>query len=106
MVSSTAPAPVIAGVVHGELLTLRPFGTADGIVARAASRLVAVSTGLDPHNLGVPEVAWLRRGPEYASAAARFAEGSSEGVGAWLILCSTALEVGAREAKSIADSVG
>ena len=106
VVSSTAPAPVIAGVVHGELLALRPFGTADGVVARAASRLVAVSTGLDPHNLGVPEVAWLRRGPEYAAAAEQFAEGSSEGVGAWLIFCSTALEAGAREAKSIADSVG
>ncbi len=36
-------------------LGAEPFGTADGIVARAASRLVAVSSGgLDPHNLGVP----------------------------------------------------
>lgn len=106
VVSSTAPAPVIAGVVHGELLALRPFGTADGVVARAASRLVSVSTGLDPHNLGVPEVAWLRRGPEYGEAAARFADGSTVGVGAWLVFCCSALEAGAREAKSIADSAG
>lgn len=106
VVASTAPAPVIAGVVHGELLALHPFGTADGVVARAASRLVAVSTGLDPHNLGVPEVAWLRRGPEYTAAATQFAGGSAAGVAAWLVLCSAALEAGAREAKSIADSVG
>jgi hypothetical protein len=35
-----APAPVIASVAHGELLTLAPFGCADGVVARAVSRLV------------------------------------------------------------------
>lgn len=27
-------APVFAAVVHGELLTLAPFGSADGVVAR------------------------------------------------------------------------
>jgi len=31
--STKASAPVIAAVVHGELLTLAPFGTADGVVA-------------------------------------------------------------------------
>ena len=35
---SKAPAPVLAAVVHGELLSLAPFGSADGVVARAASR--------------------------------------------------------------------
>ena len=51
-----APAPVVAAVAHGELLTLKPFGSADGVVARAVSRLVTIATGLDPHGLGVPEV--------------------------------------------------
>ena len=50
------PAPVLAAVAHGELLTLAPFGTADGVVARAVSRLVTIASGLDPHGLGVPEV--------------------------------------------------
>ena len=36
-------APVLAAVVHGELLTLAPFGTADGVVARAVSRLVTIA---------------------------------------------------------------
>ncbi|KZM69354.1 oxidoreductase [Nocardia terpenica] len=104
VLTSAAPAPVLAAVVHGELLALRPFGTADGIVARAASRLVAVSSGLDPHSLGVPEVFWLRRRQAYQDAAAAFGAGTPEGVGGWVMLCCGALEDGAREAHSIADS--
>ena len=53
---SDVPATVLAAVAHGELLTLAPFGTADGVVARAVSRLVTIASGLDPHGLGVPEV--------------------------------------------------
>ncbi|MEV0947375.1 oxidoreductase [Rhodococcus sp. NPDC049939] len=101
---TSAPAPVLAAVVHGELLTLKPFGVGDGIVARAASRLVAVSSGLDPHNLGVPEVSWLRRPQAYRNAAAAFASGEAEGVGSWVVLCCGAFEAGAREATSIADA--
>ncbi|WP_280445097.1 oxidoreductase [Nocardia brasiliensis] len=104
IVGSRAPAPVLAAVVHGELLALRPFGTADGVVARAASRLVAVSSGLDPHSLGVPEVFWLRRRQSYLDTAAGFGTGTAEAVGSWVILCCGALEDGVREATSIADS--
>ncbi len=102
--TTKAPAPVIAAVVHGELLALRPFGTADGVVARGASRLVAVASGLDPHSLGVPEVFWLRRRQAYLDAAAGFAAGTAEGVGGWVIFCGGALEDGAREATSIAEA--
>ena len=42
------PAPVLAAVAHGELLTLAPFGVADGLVARAVSRLVTIASGLGP----------------------------------------------------------
>lgn len=104
VLTTRAPAPVIASVVHGELLTLRPFGTADGIVARAAARLVTVSSGLDPHALGVPEVFWLRRRQAYLDAAAAFGTGRPETVGGWVIFCCGALEDGAREATSIADA--
>ncbi|MEU6186968.1 oxidoreductase [Nocardia sp. NPDC047038] len=104
VLGSRAPAPVLAAVVHGELLALRPFGTADGVVARAASRLVAVSSGLDPHSLGVPEVFWLRRRQAYLDAAAGFGTGEAEAVGGWVVLCCGAFEDGAREATSIADS--
>ncbi len=104
VLGSPAPAPVIAAVVHGELLALRPFGSADGIVARAASRLVAVASGLDPHNLGVPEVSWLRRRSAYLEAAAGFGSGRADAVGGWVIACCDAFVAGAREATSIADA--
>jgi len=103
-VSSKAPAPVLAAIVHGELLSLKPFGTADGIVARAASRLVSVSSGLDPHNLGVPEVTWMRRHQQYSDALKQFGTGAPEAVSAWVILCCAAFEAGAREATSIAEA--
>jgi len=99
------PGPVVAAVAHGELLTLKPFGSADGVVARAVSRLVTISSGLDPHGLGVPEVSWMRRPADYRDAAAAFADGTSAGVGAWLVLCCRAMQAGAQEALSIAESV-
>lgn len=105
VISATrVPAPVIAGIVHGELLTLAPFGSADGVVARAASRLVTMTTGLDPHGLGVPEVAWMRRAADYRTAAAGFSSGSPKGVTDWLVMSCRALAAGAREALSIAEA--
>lgn len=100
------PAPVLAGVVLGELSGLRPFGSADGLVARAAFRLVTVSTGLDPHCLGVPEVTFYRDPDAHRSALAGFVSGAEDGVASWLIHCCRALEAGAREATSIADAAG
>lgn len=102
--ASTAPAPVLAAVAHGEVLALAPFASADGVVARGVSRLVTMASGLDPHGLGVPEVFWLRRAEEYRAAAAGFATGEPDGVGAWILMCCRALEDGAREAFSIAEA--
>ncbi|MGN0102289.1 MAG: oxidoreductase [Dietzia sp.] len=101
-----APAPVLASVVLGELSGLRPFGSADGLVARAAFRLVAVSTGLDPHCLGVPEVTFYRDPDAYRSTLAGYMTGGADGVAAWILYCCRALEAGAREATSIADAAG
>lgn len=102
--ATSVPAPVLAAVVHGELLSLAPFEEANGVVARAASRLVCVSSGLDPHNLGVPEVTWFRRVVEYRSAAADFASGTADGLRRWILLSCEALDAGADEARSIADA--
>jgi hypothetical protein len=100
------PGPVLAAVVHGELLALGPFGTADGVVARAAARLTAVSTGVDPKGLAVPEVSWLRRERAYRAAAEGFASGDPTRVGEWILLCCEAFVAGAKEATSIADAQG
>jgi hypothetical protein len=100
-----ASAPVVAAVAHGELLTLKPFGSADGVVARAVSRLVTIATGLDPHGLGVPEVTWMRQPAAYRDAAIKFASGTPDGVARWVVLCCRALRAGAQEAVAIADSM-
>jgi hypothetical protein len=98
------PAPVLAAVAHGELLTLEPFGTADGVVARAVSRLVTITSGLDPHGLGVPEIYWMRHSGDYRAAARGFSSGTTDGLAAWLVLNCRALHAGAREALSIAQA--
>ena len=102
--TSDVPGVVLAAVVHGELLALAPFGSADGVVARAAARLTAIATGLDAKGLAVPEVGHLRRAAEYRRAAAGFATGSPDAVAEWLVHCCDAWVAGAREAHSIAEA--
>lgn len=80
-----APAPVLAAIVHGEILALAPFGSADGLVARAASRLTLVSTGSDPRDLALPESFWLRSGRAYRQRLAGYATGDADGVRAWVL---------------------
>ncbi|MBC2682391.1 Fic family protein [Corynebacterium anserum] len=95
---------VLSAVIHGELLTLEPFADANGVTARACSRLATISGGLDPRGLGVPEVWWNRHRDEYRAKAQRFAEGTPEGVAEWICFHATGLAEGSLEAKSIADA--
>ncbi|GGP36214.1 oxidoreductase [Saccharothrix coeruleofusca] len=98
------PGPLLVAVVHGELMALSPFGTANGVVARAASRLASIASGLDPKSLGVPEVHCLRKQTEYDAALHDFSTGDPEGVARWVLFWCAALEAGAREARGIADA--
>jgi len=100
---TSVPGPVLTSIVHGELLALRPFDTANGVVARSAARLSMIATGLDPKGLIVPEVFYLRRADRYRAAAAAFAKGG-DGLTEWLLFSCEAIEAGAREAISIAES--
>ncbi|MFC9981647.1 oxidoreductase [Gordonia sp. NPDC127522] len=102
--ATSVPAPVLVAVVHGELLAVDAFPAANGVVARAASRLVGAATGLDPHCLGVPEVTWFKRVGDYRTLATSFGAGTESGLRDWIIFCCEALEAGAAEAKSIADA--
>jgi hypothetical protein len=102
---SAVPAVVLAAVVHAELRTLGPFGSADGIVARAAARLTLISRGLDPKAVTVPEVGHLERQAEYEAALTGYGSGSAEGVAAWLRHCCAAVEFGSREALAICEAV-
>jgi Fic family protein len=111
---TAAPAVVVAGVVHGELLALRAFGSVDGLVARAAARLVLVDRGLDPKAVSAPEVghaeldaAGLRaqHGHAYAEAARGYVNGGEQGLARWLVHCAQAVALGAVEGLAVCEAI-
>jgi len=100
-----APALVVVAVLHAELLTARPFAGANGVVARAAARLVATRTGLDPTGAVLPEVVWRDAPPTYLAAAARYATGEPDAVAGWVVAYADAVVRGAGLARQVADAV-
>jgi hypothetical protein len=102
--SDVAPL-VLAAVVHGELLTLRPFAGPSGVVARAAARLTLVASGFDPRGLLAVEVGHLAREPEYVGAANAFATGTPDGLRAWLRHYAAAVEVAALDLEEAASVI-
>ncbi|MBY8871871.1 oxidoreductase [Micromonospora sp. PLK6-60] len=96
---------VLAAVVHGELLNLRPFAGPSGVVARAAARLVLMSRGVDPRGLVAVDVGHREREPEYVGAAGAFATGTPDGLRSWLRHYLTAVEVGADQLTAIGDDL-
>jgi hypothetical protein len=102
---TTAPAVVVAGVVHGELLALRAFGSLDGLVARSAARLVLIDRGLDPKAVSAPEVGHAELHHEYAEAARDYVHGGPDGVARWLDHCGSAVALGAREGLAVCEAI-
>jgi hypothetical protein len=99
---TTAPALVVSALVHGELLALRPFAEANGLVARAAAHLVVVSRGLDPKAVTAPEAGHADLAPAYGEAARAYINGD---VGTWVEHCAEAIELGARETLAICAAI-
>ncbi len=93
---TAAPALVVAAVVHAELRTVAPFASHNGIVARAAERLLLVARGVDPTSLTVPEAGHLALRPEYESNLVGYADGGRGGVHAWLLYAAEAFTSGAQ----------
>jgi len=90
-----APALLVAAIVHAELVTLAPFASHNGIVARAAERLVLVSRGVDEKSLTVPEAGHLALREAYESNQRGYAEGGRPGVQSWLLYAAEAYAAGA-----------
>jgi hypothetical protein len=86
---------ITAAAVHAELATAAPFGSFDGVVARAAERLVLVSSGVDAKSLVVPEAGHLALRAAYESSLRRYADGSPAGLQVWLLHCAAAYAGGA-----------
>ncbi|TYC00805.1 oxidoreductase [Micromonospora sp. WP24] len=96
---------VLAAVVHGELLALRPFAGPSGVVARGAARLVLLASGTDPRGLLAVDVGHHEREPEYVGSAGAFATGTPDGLRSWLRHYMTAVEAAADELTRIGDEV-
>ncbi|MEV6292546.1 Fic family protein [Streptomyces sp. NPDC051896] len=103
---TSAPALVTAAVVHGELLALRPFVSHNGLVARAAERIVLIGSGLDPKAICPPEVGHAELGrASYLAALDGYVSGTPEGVAAWIAHCGRAIELGARESTAVCEAL-
>ncbi|HEU4542102.1 MAG TPA: oxidoreductase [Jiangellaceae bacterium] len=102
---TAAPAVVVAALVHGELATIRPFGLADGVVARAAERMVLIARGVDTRAVSVPEAGHAGLVRAYGQLLEAYATGTSDGVGAWVRHCCEAYARGAEEGIAICRSL-
>ncbi|MGW7432828.1 oxidoreductase [Streptomyces sp. NPDC054861] len=102
----TAPALVTAAVVHGELLALRPFTTYNGLIARAAERIVLIGSGLDPKSICPAEVGHAEQGrAAYVAAFEGYLSGTPEGMAAWIAHCGRAVELGVRESTAVCEAL-
>ena len=95
LAGTSAPALLVAALVHADLATAAPFPSHNGLVARAAERLVLVARGVDPASLTVPEAGHLALRAAYESNLRGYATGGDSGVHAWLLYAPEAFAAGA-----------
>lgn len=101
--TSRAPGVVVAALVHAELCALEPFESANGLVARAAERLVLVASGVDPTAVSVPETGHADVADKYPALLGAYGTGA-DGVTAWVLHCADAYARGAE--RSLAELAG
>jgi hypothetical protein len=95
--STSVPALIVAALVHAEILTVAPFASHNGIVARAAERLVMVARGVDPASVVVPEAGHLALRPQYESNLRGYRDGGRAGLHAWLLYAAEAVTAGVEQ---------
>ena len=92
---TSAPALLVAAIVHADVATAAPFASHNGIVARALERLVLVSRGVDAKSLVVPEAGHLAHRAAYESNLRAYRDGGPSGVHAWTLYGAEAFAAGA-----------
>jgi hypothetical protein len=95
LLATSSPGLIVGALVHAELASVAPFASHNGIVARAAERLVMVSRGVDPASLVVPEAGHLALRPEYESNLRGYRDGGDRGLHSWLLYAAEAQTKGA-----------
>jgi hypothetical protein len=102
--TTEAPALAVAAIVHAELVVNTPFASHNGIVARAAERLLLASKGVDEKSLVVPEAAHLALRAEYESNLRGYASGKASGIHAWLLYAAEAYAAAAEASPLVRDA--
>lgn len=92
---TAAPALLVAALVHADLVAAAPFASHNGLVARAAERLVLVARGVDPKSLTVPELGHLSVRAAYESNLRGYRDGGRAGVHSWCLYAAEAYAAGA-----------
>lgn len=95
--TTSVPALIVAALVHAEIATLAPFASHNGIVARAAERLVMVARGVDPASVVVPEAGHLALRPQYESNLRGYRDGGRSGLHSWLLYAAEAVTAGVEQ---------
>lgn len=105
LTETSAPAVVVAGIVHAEVLSLDAFAPTSGVVARAAVRLTLIDRGLDPKSLVVVETGHRELRADYDAALAAYRTATPEGIAQWLVHCADAVAAGALETTAICQAL-
>jgi hypothetical protein len=94
LLATSVPALMVGALVHAEIVTVAPFASHNGIVARAAERLVMVARGVDPTSVVVPEAGHLAVRAEYESNLRGYRDGGRSGLHSWLLYAAEAVTAG------------
>lgn len=97
LLSSQAPALMVAALAHAELLTVAAFASHNGIVARAVERLIIAARGVDPFSVTVPEAGHLGVREIYESNLRAYRNGGQAGLRSWLLYAAEAYTLGAEQ---------
>ena len=92
-----ASAVIVGAVAHAEIAVLEPFGSGDGVVARAVEHMVLISAGVDPYGLINCEAGHAADPQAYAAALCGYRDDGVIGVRVWLQHCASALSRGAAQ---------
>ncbi len=103
LAEESLPGLVVAALLHGEILALRPFAIGNGLIARALFRIHVVTSGVDPTGVAVPEAAFLDDATGYGQAGNAYATGRD--VPGFIVSCAQAVEKGAGEGRTICQAV-
>lgn len=85
-----APGLVVAALVNAEITAAGAFASHNGVIGRAAERLVLLAKGVDPASVLVPEAGHAAEPDGYHSALSAYAGGQPTGVHQWLMYASQA----------------